>query len=338
MRRSWGRTYWNRNRLAHAAHASHSHCLPEVPGCGFASFATAVGPPSKAIAEGLTLRTERFELTVSKKTGGIQSLRTLRDRNTRVSQRLVFHHQLGEEPAQTQMVADRVEVSRNDSVVGEITSQGRVLGAAGDVLAKFTQRVRAVRGLPAMIVDVELDPQHLPAGDIWKSYFASRLAWSVESLSIRRGKNWSGLETTRECIDSSEWVEIDDGIGHVTCFALGLPFHRVAGPQWLDTLLLVAGEERRRFQFAIGIDQSYPTHAALSLLSACDPYICASPASVGFAARLVRACRGQKRFVYAHRATRRTGQRHSRAAAGNRGARYADDPRRVPPVSGRLDE
>lgn len=263
-----------------ATHASHSHCLPEVPGCGFASFATALGPPPKAIAEGLTLRTERLELTVSKKTGGIQSLRTLRDRNTRVSQRLVFHHQTGEQPAQTQMVADQVVISRNDSVVGEITSQGRVLGAAGDMLTKFTQRVRAVRGLPAVIVDVELDPQNLPAGDIWKSYFASRLAWSVESLSIRRGKNWGGLETPRECIDSSEWVEIDDGIGHVTCFALGLPFHRVAGPQWLDTLLLVAGEERRRFQFAIGIDLSYPTHAAVALLSACDPYICASPGSL----------------------------------------------------------
>ena len=256
--------------------ASHSHCLPEVPGCGFASFATAIGPPPKPIVDGLTLRTERFELTVSKKTGGIQSLRTLRDRNTRVSQRLVFHHQTGEEPAQTQMVADRIEISRNDSVMGEITSQGRVLGAAGDALAKFMQRVRAVRGLPAIIVDVEFDPEHLPAGDIWKSYFASRLAWSVESLSIRRGKNWSALETTRECIDSSEWIEIDDGLGHVTCFALGLPFHRVAGPQWLDTLLLVSGEARRRFQFAIGIDQSSPTHTALTVLSACDPYICAS--------------------------------------------------------------
>jgi hypothetical protein len=178
------------------------------------------------------------------------------------------------------MVADRVGISRNDSVVGEITSQGRVLGAAGDVLTKFTQRVRVVRGLPAVIVDVELDPQHLPAGDIWKSYFASRLAWSVESLAIRRGKNWGGLETPRECIDSSEWIEIDDGLGHVTCFSLGLPFHRVAGPQWLDTLLLVTGEERRRFQFAIGIDGSYPTHAAAALLGACDPYICASPAAL----------------------------------------------------------
>jgi alpha-mannosidase len=121
----------------------------------------------------------------------------------------------------------------------------------------------------------------MPAGDIWKSYFASRLAWSVDSLSIRRGRNWAGLETTRESIDSSEWIDIDDAIGHVICYPLGLPFHRVAGPQWLDTLLLVAGEERRRFQFAIGLDQLYPTHAAVALLAACDPYICASPSSLG---------------------------------------------------------
>jgi alpha-mannosidase len=260
-----------------APQSSHPLCLPDVPGCGFASFASAAAPPQKPLADDLTLRTERFELTVNKKTGGIQSLRTNRDRNTRVSQRLVFHHQLGEEPAQTQMIADQIGISRNDSVVGEITSRGRVLGPAGDVLTKYTQRVRAVRGVPAAIVDVELEPQHQPAGDIWKSYFASRLAWSEEALAIRCGRNWGGLDTSRECIESSEWVEIDDGIGKIICFPMGLPFHRMAGPRWLDTLLLVGGEECRRFQFAIGIDQSYPTHASVSLLSSCDPHLCAAP-------------------------------------------------------------
>jgi alpha-mannosidase len=248
--------------------------LPEVPGCGFATVASASAIPANTMANGLTLRNEVLELTVSQKTGGIQSLRTHRDRNTRVSQRLVFHHQMDGEPPESHMVADKVEITRNESLVGEITSHGRVLGAGGDVLTQFTQRVRAVRGLPAMIVDVELAPQHLPAGDIWKSYFASRLAWSEAALSIRRGKQWSGRETTRECIESSEWIEIDDGIGRVTCFMLGLPFHRMASQQWLDTLLLVAEEEGRRFKFAIAIDQSYPTHACLALMTACDPYLC----------------------------------------------------------------
>ncbi len=312
--------------------------LPDVPGCGFASVASAAAAPPNGLADGLTLRNERMELTVSKKTGGIQSLRLHRDRNTRVSQRLVFHHQLGDEPPETRMVADRIEVSRNDSLVGEIRSHGRVLGAAGDVLTKFTQRVRALRGVPAMIVDIELDPQHLPAGDIWKSYFASRMAWSEESLSIRRGKQWGGQDTTCECIDSSEWIEIDDAIGHVTCLALGLPFHRVAGPKWLDTLLLVAGEERRRFQFAIGIDQSYPTHAALALLNACDPYVCVSPNALS-----------TPRGWFLHAAAKNVlcthveplagaGQRDSLTTSGNRRPRHTDEPGRVSPVPNGVDQ
>jgi alpha-mannosidase len=252
-------------------------CLPDVPGCGFASFDSAAAVEPIALAEGLRLRNERLELIVSQKTGGIQSLRTHRDRSTRVSQRLVFHHEMGE-TVETQMLADEIYISRNEPLVGEITSRGRILGAGDDVLAMFRQRVRAVRGLPAMIVDVEVETRHSPAGDIWKSYFASRLAWAEPLLSVRRGQQWTGAETGRERIESAEWIEVDDGIGRVTCFALGLPFHRIAGPQWLDTLLVVSGEERRRFQFAIGLDQYHPTHAALGLLAACQPYVCTSAA------------------------------------------------------------
>ncbi len=251
--------------------------LPDVPGCGYATLASAAPLQPMKLAEGVTLRNERFELTVSRKTGGIQSLRMHRDRNTRVSQRLVFHHETGKEPAETRMVADEVKITRNDPLVGEIAARGRLLGAAGEVLTRFAQRVRAVRGFPAVLVDVELEPEMLPDGNIWKSYLASRLAWSQEALSIRCGSRWSGRETTRERIEACEWIEVDDAIGRVTCFALGLPFHRVAGPQWLDSLLLVAGEERRRFQFAIGLDRDYPTHVALGLLAGVDPYLCASP-------------------------------------------------------------
>ena len=251
-------------------------CLSEVPGCGFATIASAAAAPPVALVEGRTLRNERLEITVSEKTGGIQSIRMHRDRSTRISQRLVFHHQLGAEPPQTRTVGDKLEITRNDALVGEITSRGRLLGAAGEELSRFTQRVRAVRGLPAVIVDIELDPAHLPAGDIWKCYLASRLAWSEEAIAFRCGKQWSGRETTRECIESSEWIEIDDAIGRINLFSMGLPFHRVAGAQWLDTLLLVAGEEARRFQFALGVDQVFPTHAAVALTTACDPYACAS--------------------------------------------------------------
>jgi hypothetical protein len=49
---------------------------------------------------------------------------------------------------------------------------------------------------------------------------------------------------------------------------MGLPFHRKVGLTWLDTIMCVAGESQRRFQFAIGLDCPYPTQTALALLTA----------------------------------------------------------------------
>jgi hypothetical protein len=240
-------------------------------GCGYATIGSAVEGLPRPLAEGLLLRNERLELAVSEKTGGIQSLRTHRDRSTRVSQRLVFYDASGGSDRESQMVADRVEISRNNELIGEITSTGKLLDASNSLLAHFTQRVRVARGLGPMIVDVELDPQQLPDGGIWTSYYASRLAWAEDALTVRCGQQWTARETERERIESPEWAEIDDVFGRVTCLPLGLPFHRRCAPNRLDTLLLVAGEERRRFQFAIGLDQPFPTRLALGTLTCGRP-------------------------------------------------------------------
>jgi hypothetical protein len=77
-----------------------------------------------------------------------------------------------------------------------------------------------------------------------------------------------GHETCRERIESPEWIEINDGLGTLTLFGLGLPFHRRATPSWLDTLLVAAGEEGRRFQFALALDESYPLRTGLGLMTA----------------------------------------------------------------------
>lgn len=260
------------------ANSANGVLLPDVLGCGYRAINPPVTINPVTLAEGLVLRNERLELTVNKKTGGIQSLRLHRDRSTRVSQRLVFHQQHGP-VGESQMVAGRVEVTRNDELVGEITSMGRILDAKSRPLANYTQRVRVVRGLVPIIVEVELDPQQLPDGNLWASYFGSRLAWADDALSIRVGAQCSGRETEREQIESPEWVEIDDLIGRITIFPLGLPFHRRSSTTWLDTLLLPAGEEHRRFQFAIGLDVPSPTQAACALLSAGQPFIVEMPSA-----------------------------------------------------------
>ncbi|HVT27871.1 MAG TPA: hypothetical protein VHE81_07630, partial [Lacipirellulaceae bacterium] len=55
-----------------------------------------------------------------------------------------------------------------------------------------------------------------------------------------------------------------------------LPFHRVVSATRLDTLLLVADEKSRRFQFALGLDMNGPTHVALGLLGTNQPMVCAA--------------------------------------------------------------
>jgi hypothetical protein len=163
------------------------------------------------------------------------------------------------------MLADRVAISRNDDYVGEITSNGRLVDATGAELALFEQRTRVARGLPMAIVAVRLTPNYMPEGDCWNSYFASRLVWRDEAITVRCGVDWTARETTRRRIESPEWIEISDAVGPITCFALGLPYHRLASDNWLDTLLFTAGESRHEFQFAIGLGCHYPAQSALAL-------------------------------------------------------------------------
>ncbi len=265
---------------AEAAAVTHDRpvaIIPDVLGCGYRAVLPAATLAPVTLANDLILRNERMELSVSKKTGGIQSLRLHRDRNTRVSQRLVFHNQHSGETVESQMTASRVEITRNDALVGEITSRGRLSDAKGRPLADFTQRVRVIRGVQPILVDVEIEPQQLPDGDLWKSYFASRLAWLDDALDIRRGSEWGARPTTREQIESPEWIEIDDAIGRITCFGMGLPYHRRAAPNWMDTLLIVAGEDRRHFQFALGLEAAHPSQVAAGLLTHGVPYLAELP-------------------------------------------------------------
>jgi hypothetical protein len=175
------------------------------------------------------------------------------------------------------MIADEIQTGRNDSVVGEIIAHGRILDAAGELVARFTQTTRVVRALAAAILDIQLDCVKLPVGDPWNSYFASRLAWSDEAVILRRGVQWTARETTRQRIESPEWVEVCSGEPNIVCLALGLPYHRRAATTWLDTLLVTAGEDRRQFQFAIALDCAYPTHAALALASSGSPTLAKLP-------------------------------------------------------------
>lgn len=261
-----------------------------VPGCGFGWHADRATPaPATPIATGRRLRNEQVEVTVGESTGGIQSLRAHNDRGTRVSQRLVLceaSHVNETPPGQTaepRMVADELAITRNDALVGEITSRGRLTDARGDLIARFVQTVRLPRAMSAVLVDVALTEIRLTKGGGWANSIASRVAWREEGAKIDRGANWTRRSASRREIESAEWVEIEQSVGRTTIFPFGLPLHRRFGETMLDTLLAVAGESEVCRQFAIGLDIAYPTRQALSLLTA--DRVAASRGSQGAADR-----------------------------------------------------
>ncbi len=247
--------------------AGHPHPNPLPKGEG-----TKAKGEGGVVADGRTLRNEQVEVVIGESTGGIQSLRAFGDRGTRVSQRLVVRDPRRplraeaalEDPsaAEVRMVADRVEVTRSDAVVGEVTSHGRLVAADGYELARFVQTVRLLRGASVVVVDVALDELDLPDGP---AYVGSRLAWRDEAAELRHGVGWIGRPAGRRRIESPEWVEVAGSQGLITLFALGLPVHERIGPRMLDTPLAMANEQQGRYQFAVGLDCEYPTATALWL-------------------------------------------------------------------------
>jgi hypothetical protein len=55
----------------------------------------------------------------------------------------------------------------------------------------------------------------------------------------------------------------------------------MAGTTRLDSLLLTAAAKRRRFQFALGIDERHPNQTAMGLVNAGQPYAVVLPEPLG---------------------------------------------------------
>lgn len=268
-------------------------CLPDVPGCGFRTLAARgengahpsatrhphPDPLPKGEGTAHMLRNERLEVVIGASTGAIQSIRAYGDRGTRVSQRLVYHDprqaarmagadRSGVPPANVEMIADRIETTRSDAAAGEITAHGWLAAPAGATIAQFVQTVRLLRGVPIVVVDVQLNAEQQIEE---ASYFASRLAWRDEGAALRRGAGWIGCSARGRRVESPEWVQIVGSQGPITLLPLGLPLHERIGTRMLDTPLVTAGRQQGRFQLAIGLDCEYPTTTALGLPTAGDP-------------------------------------------------------------------
>lgn len=241
----------------------------DAPTMGITLLGTSGGPskPNKTpeLVEENTLRNEYFEATVDPETGGLRSVRDYSTRGNRISQQLAFRFNGGQR--YTKMVADHVETTQSNQIVGEIECRGRLVDEEATTVASYHQRVRVNRGNRLIELDIEIQPEVLPGDNPWDSYYASRFAWSNEATDVERSLNGIRCESTAQRFEAPLFIQLDDGKQRTAILTGGLPYHRKVGMRMLDSLLIVRGEEARRFRLGIGVDLKQPFREAQAFIA-----------------------------------------------------------------------
>jgi len=260
----------------------------DVPSMGFAWLAaSATKRPTKqshpAMTEetegALLLRNDFFEASISPTTGALQSMKDYQTRGNRISYQLALRNpdqqqRSGEarrDPDEAAfysiMVAESVDLRSVPGIHGEIRVRGKLVDRKGELLARFSQTYRAVRGSRVLELDIELDPQVEPAADPWNSYYAARFAWKDEAAELFYDCQQTRHPVNQKHIEACQFIDIDTGAARTTVLTGGLPYHRRAGQRMLDSLLIVRGERARTFRLGIGVELANPVNDAVSLLT-----------------------------------------------------------------------
>lgn len=266
------------------------HAVVDVPPMGFVWVKPGgrQGRSKKnqqALADECILRNEFLEALLDPKTGALRALHDYESRGNRMSQRIVFQpgrskrrrQDADNPPTYSVMAADSIETTVATPTLGEIVAKGRLLDRKGKPLAGFQQTYRIWRGSRVLELEIELDPQVECKPDPWNSYFAVRSAWGTESADLWRGVNQMRQKATAKRLEAPHYIEIDEVTNRTTILTGGLPYHRLVGRRMLDSLLIVRGEQCRRFRMGIGVDLKHPSQEAHSLLTP-ETVVCQSAA------------------------------------------------------------
>jgi alpha-mannosidase len=258
-----------------------------LPPSGFAWIPAAASTAvesrrsSSATAEEHVLRNEFFEVHINEATGGIRTIKGYGRSPNRLSQLLAFRFpreriiRSGDEDNVTEektyysaMRCLSSKITCDGPSLGEIVTTGEIVDQQNDKrLAGYQQTFRVWRGRRIVEVDIELDVDRMPEGDPWTNYFAARFAWNDSAASLTRAVQLGAHGIQGERFESPHYLEIADETQRTTILNCGLPFHRTTGMRMVDSLLIAAGDTKRRFRFVIAVDADYPMQAALDAIT-----------------------------------------------------------------------
>jgi hypothetical protein len=235
----------------------------EIPALGFAWLPREgpAGTPAMAAKMRLgdqathSIRNEFFEVEVDVASGGLKAIRDHKTRINRLGQQLVFN------PA-SRMVAKEIKVTSTGPALGEIVSEGQLIGEKEQVLATFRQRLRAWLGRPLLEMRIEITPVQPPAGYGWHAYFGSRFAWRDERAALVRSFNGMGYVSTHPRPQTPDYLDIRALAQSTAIFVGGLPFHQKQGGRMVDVILIPEGEKATVFEMSIALDREVPMQTA----------------------------------------------------------------------------
>lgn len=241
----------------------------EVPALGFAWLPREGPPGTKPMTTKMPLGDQQFkiirndlmEAEVDPNSGALKAIRDHKTRINRLGQMLVFN------PG-SRMVAKEIKVTSTGPALGEIISEGFLIGDKDQVLANFRQRLRLWLGRPLLEMRIEITPEQPPAGYGWHAYFGSRFAWRDERDVLIRGFNGMGYVTNHPRPQSPDYLDIRAVTQQSTTLLTGgLPFHHKQGGRMVDVILIPEGEKTTTFELGIAFDRDVPMQTAWGFTS-----------------------------------------------------------------------
>lgn len=240
--------------------------VAEVPALGFLWIPKSgpEGTPPQSLrmrlADDTHVRNEFFEAEIDKETGGIHGIADRRNPISRLAQRLVFN------PG-SKMQATSIKATSVGPALGEVVSEGVILGGQEQTLARFRQRFRAWLGRPVLEMQIEIIPEQPAAGYPWHAYFGSRFAWRDERALILRGVNGTSYVSQHVRPQTPDFLEIRSHRMNTVIFPGGMPFLHKHDGNLVDVILQPHGEKQQVFDLAIGLDREHPMQTAFGLTS-----------------------------------------------------------------------
>jgi alpha-mannosidase len=262
------------------------------PGRRDAAASRARRGRTSEIADPWVIQSDCLEVTLNAETAGIALVRHPQRREQRFSQLLSFRFPRERKFRVAGGSDDEFEKSQyaatrsTGPAIRKLTAEGEALVSRGDiidqvngrVLARFEQAVWLPPGRSQVELEFVLTEVVMPDGDPWNNYFCCRFAWNDSLASLTRTVWHVAQEPANERLETVDYVELATETERLTLVPHGLPFHRRSGPRMLDTLLIVAGERRRRFRCTVVLDNPFPLEAAWDALTPLWAIPCCTPA------------------------------------------------------------